>query len=154
MLVCNYFFYLENNKKFKIIQQNTFTKSGKYFFTSKTNELLTEDVKTLRQEKLLAEACEGLASTQTVKLQELAEKLDYESDSQYSAKLTTLKEFYFKAGDSIINEKLDDELIEIETIVEEEEIVPQEDRRMTSILNALSRASAIDRASNVNAPAY
>ena len=60
-------------------------------------------------------ACEGLTQTQSEKLKSLAESVDFNSDSEFVSKLSTLKESYFK-----VDIKFADKTALDEVLVEEE----------------------------------
>jgi hypothetical protein len=64
-------------------------------------------------------ACEGLSQTQVEKLKALAENVEYTTEEDFDAKLSTLKESYFKADVKVANNLALDEEVEIE----EEKIV-------------------------------
>jgi len=60
-------------------------------------------------------ACEGLTQTQTEKLKSLAESVEFTSDGEFVAKLSTLKESYFKSDIKFADKAaLDEVLIEEE----------------------------------------
>ena len=59
------------------------------------NVELTSMLSESRKVELTAVVCEGLTSTQSAKLQALAEGVDYTSDEQFIEKVSTLKENYF-----------------------------------------------------------
>jgi hypothetical protein len=61
------------------------------------NISLTQDVEELKREKIIREASNDLADSQTEKLKELAEDVDYESAENFQEKVSTLKEAYFKS---------------------------------------------------------
>jgi hypothetical protein len=56
-------------------------------------------------------ACEGLTQTQVEKLKSLAEGVEFTTEEEFAAKLSTLKESYFKADVKVAdNSALDDEV--------------------------------------------
>jgi hypothetical protein len=59
-------------------------------------------------------ACEGLTQTQVEKLKSLAEGVEYTTEEEFGAKLTTLKESYFKTDVKVANSSALNEEIEIE----------------------------------------
>ena len=66
-----------------------------------SNEAITkqmemqEELETLKRDKVIAEASEGLAATQVEKLKKLAEDVDFESEETFAEKVNTIKESYF-----------------------------------------------------------
>lgn len=55
--------------------------------------------------------CEGLTQTQVEKLKSLAESIEYTTETEFSSKLETLKDSYFKSGVKVAgNSALDDEV--------------------------------------------
>ena len=103
------------------------------------------------REKIIGDAVVGITSMQGAKLEQLAAKVAYVNESDYIAKINTLKEFYFKAADSSINEDFeDDDIAEYDVTIEESEVGHQLDEdideptepvdaRMASYLAAISR---------------
>ena len=67
----------------------------------KLNEEIAKNVEisksnlTFSKEKIFSEASEGLADTETEKLKELAENIDFKDEKDFSKKLDTIKESYF-----------------------------------------------------------
>jgi hypothetical protein len=59
-------------------------------------------------------ACEGLTQTQVEKLKSLAEGVEYTTEEEFGAKLSTLKESYFKTEVKVANSSALNEEIEIE----------------------------------------
>ena len=87
---------------------------------------------------VFAAVSEGLADTQKEKLATLAEKVEFESDTDYREKLETLKESYFPSRTSApksTSENLSEEVSTDEVI--SEEVAP----RMQAYLDVLSRAA-------------
>ena len=66
-----------------------------------SNEAITkqmemqEELETLKRDKVIAEASEGLAATQVEKLKKLAEDVDFDSEETFAEKVNTIKESYF-----------------------------------------------------------
>ena len=56
---------------------------------------MQEELETLKRDKVIAEASEGLAATQVEKLKKLAEDVDFESEETFAEKVKTIKESYF-----------------------------------------------------------
>ena len=56
---------------------------------------MQEELETLKRDKVIAEASEGLAATQVEKLKKLAEDVDFESEETFAEKVNTIKESYF-----------------------------------------------------------
>jgi len=86
---------------------------------------------------IFASVSEGLADTQKEKLATLAEKVEFESDTDYREKLETLKESYFPSKTSApknTSENLSEEVSTDEVI--QEDTTP----RMQAYLDVLSRA--------------
>ena len=87
---------------------------------------------------IFAEVTEGLADTQKEKLANLAENVEFESETDYREKLGTLKESYFPSNTSApksTSENLSEEVSTDEVI--SEEVNPT----MQAYLNTLSRAA-------------
>ena len=78
--------------------------------TAKNIEMI-EELETLKREKVIREASEGLAETQVEKLTSLAESIAFESAEDFAAKVATLKESYFnqKTATSTISESVEEE---------------------------------------------
>jgi hypothetical protein len=58
---------------------------------------LTKELNEQKKTEAIYTACEGLTQTQVEKLKSLAENVEFTTDAEFQAKLTTLKESYFKA---------------------------------------------------------
>lgn len=71
------------------------------------NIALAESVRDLNRAAIIAEAAEGLTVAQAEKLAELAEGVDFESDSAFAKKVATIKESYFPAKKPVIAEELE-----------------------------------------------
>lgn len=89
---------------------------------------LAEKVADYRREEILREATVGMAETEVEKLRTLAEGVEYESQESFVAKVATLKESYFKATGTDIQE-------EVEESSEQKTSSPA----MQAYLNALSK---------------
>ena len=59
------------------------------------NVELSKSNSTFSKEKIFSEASEGLADTETEKLKELAENIEFKDETDFSKKLDTIKESYF-----------------------------------------------------------
>jgi hypothetical protein len=79
-------------------QLNTVTESAKE---------LTEKVKSFERSAVVAEACEGLAATETAKLTKLCEGLDAESNEELAAKVATIKESYLNKDTVTSDDEVD-----------------------------------------------
>ena len=64
------------------------------------NVELSKSNSTFSKEKIFSEASEGLADTETEKLKELAENIEYKDEQDFSKKLDTIKESYFPKAKS------------------------------------------------------
>jgi hypothetical protein len=83
---------------------------------------LKEQVEKLSREKIISEASENLATTQSVKLASLVEDVEFVDENTFTKKVKTIKESYFsnKSEERELNEG-NDEIIETKQIVEGEE---------------------------------
>lgn len=72
---------------------------------------LAEELETYKREAIIREASRDLAETQVEKLTSLAESIAFESESDFAAKVATLKESYFgaKTATSVIAEESEDD---------------------------------------------
>lgn len=74
---------------------------------------LNEEIVSLKTEKVLTMISEGLTDTQKEKLESLSEGVDFETEEDFTTKLTQLKESYFKGegqddvSEDQLNESLD-----------------------------------------------
>lgn len=89
---------------------------------------LAEKVADYRREEILREATVGMAETEVEKLRTLAEGVEYESQESFTKKVATIKESYFKATGTDIQE-------EVEESSEQKTSSPA----MQAYLNALSK---------------
>jgi hypothetical protein len=71
-------------------------------------------------------ACEGLTQTQVEKLKSLAEGVEFTTESEFAAKMSTLKESYFKADVKFADKSALDDEVHIE-----------EEKKTTKSSNAL-----------------
>lgn len=67
---------------------------------------LSESVKELTREKMIAEAAEGLSVAQAEKLKSLVEDIDFSDAETFSGKVETIKESYFKTKVEVQEEEL------------------------------------------------
>lgn len=90
----------------------------------------------MKKEIAMAHVVDGLTESQAVKLQSLAEGVDFESEEQYAEKLEALKETYFPSEQSLSEEVqgLDEEPLELD-----EETEVKVDPGMRAYLDAISR---------------
>lgn len=72
------------------------------------NIKLSESVKELKREAVIAEASEGLTLAQSEKLAKLAENVEYDSAESFSKKIETIKESYFKSEAPVIAEEVEE----------------------------------------------
>jgi hypothetical protein len=79
---------------------------------------LSKELNEQKKIEAIYTACEGLTQTQVEKLKSLAENVEFTTDEEFAAKLSTLKESYFKAEVKVAdNSALDDEVqIEEESV--------------------------------------
>ena len=83
---------------------------------------LEAQVETLSREKVLADLSEGLATTQSLKLMELTEDIEFTDLDTFTKKVTTIRETFFKDGEVVEEETQDDkEFVTKTEIVEEQE---------------------------------
>jgi hypothetical protein len=78
----------------KIVQENVEI-SDKLDEEVKSNVALRKQIQEMKKQVLVKEAANGLSANQAEKLELLAEGIDYESDKQFSGKLSDIKEAYF-----------------------------------------------------------
>ena len=71
------------------------------------NVELSKSNSTFSKEKIFSEASEGLADTETEKLKELAENIEFKDEQDFSKKLDTIKESYFPKAKSEPSSKED-----------------------------------------------
>lgn len=62
------------------------------------NVEITKAINEANQHAIVAEACEGLTTTEAEKLKALAENVEFKSTEEFEAKVATLKESYFPAS--------------------------------------------------------
>ena len=83
---------------------------------------LKEQVEKLSREKILSEASDDLATTQSVKLASLVEDVEFVDADAFAKKVETIKESYFsnKSEEKELSEE-NDEIIETKQVIEGEE---------------------------------
>lgn len=62
------------------------------------NVALNKMINESKQYEILSSACDGLTVTQAEKLKALSEGIEFTTESEYNAKIKTLRESYFSAG--------------------------------------------------------
>jgi hypothetical protein len=75
---------------------------------------LTKELNEQKKNEAIYTACEGLTQTQVEKLKSLAENVDYTTEEEFAAKLSTLKESYFKADVKVADTSALDDEVQIE----------------------------------------
>lgn len=96
------------------------------------NIALNEQVDGLVKEKVIVESTDGLSVAQSEKLKELVESIEFESVEDFSKKVATIKESYFKT-DVVINE----ETVEVEEDANNQEV----NGSMAAYLAALKKSN-------------
>jgi hypothetical protein len=99
---------------------------------------LHEELVEMKKQIAFAGVIDGLAESQIVKLQSLAEGVEFESEEQYADKLETLKETYFPSEKALTEDvqSLDEDVLELD-----EETAVRVDPGMRSYLDAISRTA-------------
>ena len=69
------------------------------------NIKLSESVKTLKRDSVIAEAAEGLTVAQAEKLAQMAENVEFDSEESFAKKISTIKESYFPAEKPVVAEE-------------------------------------------------
>jgi hypothetical protein len=72
------------------------------------NLALTEEINSMKKEKVISEIAVGLTDTEKDKLTSLLESVEYKDDDNYKGQVTLVMEKYFKAGEKKEDEKLDE----------------------------------------------
>jgi len=83
---------------------------------------LAEELENYKRDAVIAEACRDLADTQVEKLKGLCENVDFEDEHSFAEKVSMIKESYFKADrtsvqESITHEEPDQE-VEVSSMME------------------------------------
>jgi len=117
--------------------------------SSKANDVINENIKlseeiaSLKAEKVFEDLTESLTVSQRERLKSLSENLNYSNIEEYSTNLTTLKESFFTEKTSVKNDTVDEES---EIMTEEAEVKqPASDH---SSINALVEALNARRSKN------
>jgi len=96
---------------------------------------LNEEVETLKRSSIIAEACEGLASTQAEKLETLVSDLEFDDDESFAVKVATVRESYFSRTSST-DEVLEESADEPSAYESEVEVAPNMERYLKAIKSA------------------
>jgi len=101
-----------------------------------TNIDLSKELNEQRKIEAIYTACEGLSQTQVEKLKSLAEGVEFTTEEEFAAKLSTLKESYFRTDVKVAdNSALDDEVQ-----IEEEKKTPRSaDPLMEQVVGILNK---------------
>ena len=94
---------------------------------------MQEELETLKREKVIAEASEGLAATQVEKLKKLAEDVDFESEETFAEKVKTIKESYFT--------KKTTESADIEEAADDGDTIVEASGAMAQYLSAIQKTN-------------
>lgn len=96
------------------------------------NMKLSESVETFTRDKVIAEASNGLASTEAERLKTLVEDIDFEDAESFAKKVETVKQSYFSKP---VTESID----EVETAIDENGEEIEVSPLMSKYVTALSR---------------
>ena len=97
------------------------------------NVTLVKELGGFTKNGIVSEVAEGLSLTQKEKLSSLAEAVEFEDESSYREKVTTLRESYFSTKPEVTSTELTEDVK-----VENQDVAPG----MEAYVNALSRWSA------------
>ena len=97
------------------------------------NVTLVKELGGFTKNGIVSQVAEGLSLTQKEKLQSLAEAVEFEDESSYREKVTTLRESYFSTKPEVAPTELTEDVK-----VENQDVAPG----MEAYVNALSRWSA------------
>jgi len=101
-----------------------------------TNIDLSKELNEQRKIEAIYTACEGLSQTQVEKLKSLAEGVEFTTEEEFAAKLSTLKESYFRTDVKVAdNSALDDEV----QIEEEKRTTRSADPLMEQVVGILNK---------------
>jgi len=103
---------------------------------TETNMELTEKVKAFERKEIVAEACEGLAVTESVKIKELAEAVEADTNDEFAKKVATIKESYLNKNDTSVESE-----DEIDAITEEKEETSIVTGPMAAYLDAIKKSN-------------
>ena len=96
-----------------------------------------KELKEMKKEKLISEACVGLTDLQAEKLKTLAEEITFDDLDTFADKVTVIKENYF--GRQAKEEVVSTPSILAEETIQEEKVVPVEMRKYVDTLSTLLR---------------
>ena len=97
---------------------------------------LTKELNEQKKIEAIYTACEGLSQTQVEKLKSLAENVEFNTEEDFDAKLTTLKESYFKTEVKAADNLALDEEVDIE---EEKKVFKSSDPSMDLYAKTISQ---------------
>ena len=97
---------------------------------------LTKELNEQKKIEAIYTACEGLSQTQVEKLKSLAENVEFNTEEDFDAKLTTLKESYFKTEVKAADNLALDEEVDIE---EEKKVYKSSDPSMDLYAKTISQ---------------
>jgi hypothetical protein len=100
--------------------------------TTEKSVKLAEELESLKRAQIVAEASEGLVTTEADKLKALVEGIDYEDAEDFAKKVSIVKEAHFSKGTTVTESKSHDE----DSSLTEETITSP---RMAAYLSAISR---------------
>ena len=98
---------------------------------------MSKELNEHKKSEAIYAVCEGLSQTQVEKLKSLAEGVDFTTEEEFAAKLSTLVESYFTRSDVKIadNSALDDEV----HIEEEKQTTKSVDPLMEQVVGILNK---------------
>jgi hypothetical protein len=92
---------------------------------------LAEELATLKRAQIIAEASEGMVSTEAEKLKSLVEGVDYDDAESFAKKVQIVKEAHFSKGTTTVSEEVQED----SSLTEETTTSP----RMSAYMAAISR---------------
>jgi hypothetical protein len=92
---------------------------------------LAEELETLKRAQIIAEASEGMVSTEAEKLKSLVEGVDYDDAESFAKKVQIVKEAHFSKGTTTVSEEVQED----SSLTEETTTSP----RMSAYMAAISR---------------
>ena len=98
------------------------------------NVELSKSNSSFSKEKIFSEASDGLADTETEKLKELAENIEFKDEQDFSKKLDTIKESYFPKTKSEPTESKED----VESVVGDANLTTGSNEAMAAYTAAIS----------------
>jgi hypothetical protein len=99
---------------------------------------LTKELNEQKKIEAIYTACEGLTQTQVEKLKSLAEGVEFTTDEEFTSKLDTLKESYFKAEVKVADTSALDEVL----VEEEKTVAKSNDPSMEIYAKTISQSLA------------